>query len=57
MTEKEVRKIEELANEAETILETDYEKRDLKETRGAIKTHLYDGSKKLKHSVPKGKRV
>ena len=57
MTENEVRKIEELANEAETILETDYDKRDLKETRGAIKTHLYDGSKKLKHSVPKGKRV
>jgi hypothetical protein len=57
MTEKEVREIEELANDAETILETDYEKRDLKETRGAIKTHLYDGSKKLKHSVPKGKRI
>ena len=57
MMEKEAEKIEKLAEDAEINLSTDYDKRDLKERRGAMKGHLYDGSKKLKHSVPKGKRV
>jgi hypothetical protein len=57
MTKKEEETIDQLANEAEVILENDYEKKDLKEKRGVIKQTLFDGSKKLKHSVPKGKRV
>ncbi len=57
MTKKEEETIDQLANEAEVILETDYDKKDLKEKRGVIKQTLFDGSKKLKHSVPKGKRV
>ena len=48
--------IDQLAEEAERILEPDYEKKDLKERRGLVKQTLYDGSKKLKHAVPKGKR-
>ena len=57
MTKKEEETIEQLAEEAEVITGTDYEKKDLKEKRGVIKQTLFDGSKKLKHSVPKGKRV
>ncbi len=57
MTKREEEVIEQLADSAEMILETDYEKKDLKERRTLIKQTLYDGSKKLKHSVPKGKRV
>ncbi len=57
MTKKEEETIDQLADEAEVILETDYDKKDLKEKRGVIKQTLFDGSKKLKHSVPKGKRV
>jgi hypothetical protein len=57
MTKKEEETIEQLADEAEVITVTDYEKKDLKEKRGVIKQTLFDGSKKLKHSVPKGKRV
>ncbi len=57
MTKREEEVIEQLADSAEMILETDYEKKDLKERRTVIKQTLYDGSKKLKHSVPKGKRV
>lgn len=57
MMEKETETIERLAEDAELSLSTDYDKRDLKERRGVIKGNLYDGSKKLKHSVPKGKRV
>lgn len=57
MTKKEEETIEQLAEEAEAITVTDYEKKDLKEKRGVIKQTLFDGSKKLKHSVPKGKRV
>jgi hypothetical protein len=57
MTKREEEVIEQLADTAELILETDYEKKDLKERRTVIKQTLYDGSKKLKHSVPKGKRV
>ena len=57
MTKREEEAIEQLADTAELILETDYEKKDLKERRTLVKQTLYDGSKKLKHSVPKGKRV
>lgn len=57
MPKKEEETIEQLAEEAEVITVTDYEKKDLKEKRGIIKQTLFDGSKKLKHSVPKGKRV
>lgn len=53
--EKEEKKIEELVVEAEIVLEEDDSKKDLKEKRGIIKQTLYDGSKKLKHIVPKGK--
>jgi hypothetical protein len=56
-SEKELETIEELAEEAEYLLEEDYEKKDLKEKRGIIKETLYDGSKKLKHIIPKGKQV
>lgn len=55
--EKEAEGIEELANEAEVLLAEDDSRKDLKEQRGIIKQTLYDGSKKLKHVVPKGKRV
>ncbi|MBT0665441.1 hypothetical protein KI809_14125 [Geobacter pelophilus] len=41
----------------EIHLETDYQRKDLKARRAATKLSLYDGSKKLKHSVPKGKKV
>lgn len=54
---KEEEKIERLADDAELLLNTDYEKKDLKERRALAKNMLYDGSRKLKHSVPKGKRV
>jgi hypothetical protein len=57
MTELEVEEIDQLANEAEVTLKDDYDKKDLKEKRSLTKQTLYDGSKKLKHSVPKGKRV
>jgi hypothetical protein len=54
MTKKQEETIEQLADEAEVILGTDYEKKDLKEKRGINKDMLYDGSKKLKHRIPKG---
>ncbi len=57
MTKREEEAIEQLADSAELSLETDYEKKDLKERRTSLKQTRYDGSKKLKHSVPKGKRV
>lgn len=41
----------------ELQLETDYQRRDLKAQRAINKQSLYDGSKKLKHSIPKGKKV
>ena len=56
LTEKEETRIEELAGEAEIALKEDDERKDLKERRGILKQTLYDGSKKLKHSIPKGKR-
>jgi len=55
--EKEVERIEEMASEAEGVLEKDDSRKDLKEARGVIKQTMYDGSKKLKHIVPKGKRI
>jgi hypothetical protein len=57
MTKKETDVIEKLVDEAEVILESDYVKKDLKEKRSLTKQTLYDGSKKLKHRIPKGKRV
>lgn len=57
MMKNEAEEIEALANEMEVVLETDYEKKDMKEKRAVTKSALYDGSKKLKHSIPKGKRV
>jgi hypothetical protein len=56
-SENEIERIEELAEEAEMVLQEDYDKKDLKERRGVMKDSLYDGSKKLKHIVPKGKQV
>jgi hypothetical protein len=57
MTIQETQMIEKLAEESELVLENDYDKRDLKERRGVNKNMLYDGSKKLKHSVPKGTKI
>ncbi len=57
MTKKEEKVFEEIADAAEVLLDTDYEKKDLKEKRSVTKQTLYDGSKKLKHTIPKGKRV
>ena len=56
MTQKEETIIEQLAEEAERIIEPECEKWDLKENRAVLKQKLYDGSKKLKHSMPKGVR-
>jgi len=55
--EKEAGRIEGLTREAEILLEKEDSKKYLKEKRGAIKQNLYDGSKKLKHLVPKGKHI
>ena len=41
----------------ELHLETDCQRKDLKAKRAVTKMSLYDGSKKLKHSIPKGKKV
>ena len=41
----------------ELQLENSYQRRDLKAQRAITKQSLYDGSKKLKHSIPKGKKV
>ena len=57
MTKKETEMIEKMVDEAEVNLKSDYVKKDLKEKRSQTKQTLYDGSKKLKHSIPKGKRV
>jgi Fe2+ or Zn2+ uptake regulation protein len=57
MTKREEEVIEKIADEAEVLLATDYVKKDLKEKRSINKQTLYDGSKKLKHKIPKGKRV
>ena len=57
MTKREEEVIEELADVAEVLIDSDYVKKDLKEKRSINKQTLYDGSKKLKHKIPKGKRV
>ena len=57
MAKNEEATIDELAQQVEMNLETDYEKKDLKAQRELTKQNLYDGSKKLKHAVPKGKRI
>lgn len=55
--ENEAKRIDELARETDILLEQEDSRKDLKEKRGIIKQTLYDGSKKLKHIVPKGKRI
>jgi len=55
--DKAAEKIEQLATNAEMLLDEDDSRRDLKERRGMMKQTLYDGSKKLKHIVPKGKHI
>ncbi|HJV33798.1 hypothetical protein [Geomonas sp.] len=57
MAKNEEETIDELAQQVELDLENSYEKKDLKAQREMVKQHLYDGSKKLKHTVPKGKRI
>jgi len=54
---KEARIIEELAENAENILERVDAKKDLKEKRKVLKQTLYGGSEKLKHVIPKGKHL
>ena len=54
MTKKEEETIDQLANEAEVILETDYEKKDLKEKRGVIKQTLLTAQKNLSTVSRKG---
>jgi len=50
--EKEVKVIEELAVDAELLIEKDDVRKDLKEKRGIIKQTLFAGSHKLKHVTP-----
>ena len=57
MAQNEEARIDQLAQQVEINLDMDYEKKDLKAQREQIKQNLYDGSKKLKHTVPKGKRI
>jgi Trp operon repressor len=57
LSENENERIEQLALNAEMVLAEDESRRELKERRGVLKQTLYDGSKKLKHMVPKGKHV
>ena len=55
--EKEEKMLEELVREAEALVDEDDSKKDLKEKRGILKETLYSGPKKLKHVIPKGKRL
>lgn len=55
--EENAKRSEEMSSSAEILLEQDDSRKDLKEKRGILKQTLYDGSKKLKHVVPKGKHV
>jgi len=57
MKKREEEAIEQLADAAEVVIDSDYVKKDLKEKRSITKQTLYDGSKKLKHKIPKGKRI
>ena len=55
--EKEAKIIDQLAMDADILIEEADERKDLKERRGIIKQTLYDGSNKLKHIIPKGKHL
>ena len=55
--EKETDEIEKLAMEAEILVEEEDSKKDLKESRKILKQELFSGPTKLKHTVPKGKRI
>jgi hypothetical protein len=55
--EEEEKTIEQLAMDAEMLLKEDDDRKDLKEKRGIIKQTCYGGSVKLKHMLPKGKRI
>ena len=55
--EKEAKVIEELSVDAEILIVEDDVRKDLKEKREIIKQTLYDGSRKLKHILPKGKHL
>jgi hypothetical protein len=50
--EKEAKIIDELAVDAETVIEIDDGRKDLKEKRGIIKQTLFAGSHKLRHVTP-----
>lgn len=50
--EKEFKMIEELAVDAEMLIEKDDVRKDLKEKRGIIKQTLFAGSHKLRHVIP-----
>ncbi len=54
---KEADIIEKLAAGAEMLIAEDDLRKDLKEKREFMKQMLYDGSHKLKHLIPKGKRL
>lgn len=49
---REVKMIEELAVDAEMLIEMDDVRKDLKEKRGIIKQTLFAGSHKLRHLTP-----
>jgi hypothetical protein len=53
----ELQTMEKMTELTEQHLINDYQRKDLKEKRALAKGTLYDGSKKLKHIIPKGKRV
>lgn len=55
--EKEVKIIEELAFDAELLIEKDDERKDLKEKRGILKQAFYRGPHKMKHMIPRGKHA
>lgn len=50
--EKEEKMVEELAGNAELVVEKDDVRKDLKEKRGIIKRSLFAGSHKLRHVTP-----
>ena len=54
---REVKIIEELALDAEFMMEKDDARKDLKEKRGIIKETFYRGPHKMKHMIPKGKHL
>jgi hypothetical protein len=54
-TEEEAVRNDKLSTEAELKLNEDDARKDLKEQRAITKQTMYEGSKKLKHILPKGK--